>query len=120
MAVNAKEVVVNFNSAVNPDSLFDDEDAGTLTAGIVSVDEIGADTELSGGVTGELSEDGETLTLTAANFFEGTYSLTVSDDITTTDGEAFEAYSTTFEITDETDPTVTGVTDGKSDFGSYK
>ncbi|MBG9549680.1 hypothetical protein [Cytobacillus firmus] len=62
-------------------------------------------------VTGTLSEDGKTLTLTAAGatFFDGNYSLTIADSVKTTDGKELTAYAGTLSASDKVAPTINKV-----------
>ncbi|WP_166786703.1 S-layer homology domain-containing protein [Jeotgalibacillus salarius] len=118
MAVNAKQVVVNFNTAVDEDTVI--VDAGTdnsLVADTFSISRVPASATTpalnvdADNATGVLSEDGKTLTITAggAEYFDGTYSLTVADTVETVSGDEFPAFSSTFTVDDTTAPTVSSV-----------
>lgn len=74
----------------------------------------GTDFVAPGTTTASLSEDGKTLTVTAAagtsNFFKGKYAVTVPEAVTSVDGKAITAYSSIFTATDAVRPTLKGVT----------
>lgn len=115
-AINGKQVQVNFNTAVKESSVISNVSAGTLVANTVTVGRTvqatGADTDKNvTTVTGSLSKDGKTLTLTAAGatYFDGNYSITVSDLVKDTKGEAVKAFSDVVTVDDVTAPTTTGV-----------
>ncbi|WP_248892448.1 beta strand repeat-containing protein [Bacillus methanolicus] len=124
-AINAKQIEIKFNKAVDPSTVFYDVKAGTLNAGVVTVKRTADDTTYPNKnvdttaasspdtITGSLSADGKTLTLTvdatSAKYFDGTYAVTVSDTVKTTDGKALTPYAGTFTTKDQTSPTVTNV-----------
>ncbi|WP_171334943.1 S-layer homology domain-containing protein [Anoxybacillus sp. EFIL] len=116
-AINAKQIEVKFNKAVDKSTIFSNVTAGTLNTGVITVKRTVNDTDTnknvdttSDTVTASLSEDGKTLTLTldvtSSKYFEGTYAVTVSDAVKTTEGKAITAYAGTFTVKDQTAPTV--------------
>lgn len=114
-AINAKELVVKFNKAIDKSTVIADATTGTLVANTITVGRTVADTDPNKNVSsvkGSLSEDGKTLTLTAAGatYFDGTYALTIADSVKTTDGKALTAYAGTFTAKDTVAPSATGVT----------
>jgi hypothetical protein len=106
-SINAKQVEITFTKAVDVDSVIKDVDTGELVAGVVTVDAVG-EANATGALKGELSEDGKTLTLTAANTFDGRYSVTVVD-AEDMDGEEVASYAGFFTADDVTRPTVASV-----------
>ncbi|MGG3892326.1 beta strand repeat-containing protein, partial [Geobacillus stearothermophilus] len=114
-AINAKEVVVKFNKAIDKSTVIANATTGALVPNTITVSRTVADTNANknvSSVTGSLSEDGKTLTLTAAGatYFDGTYALTIADSVKSTDGKALTAYAGTFTAKDTVAPSVTGVT----------
>ncbi|TCI71228.1 hypothetical protein EVJ22_08020 [Exiguobacterium sp. SH0S7] len=114
-AINAKEVVVTFNKPVNKETVFSNVSTGTIATGAVTVSRTTASTtanENVTSVTGKLSEDGKSLTLTAASatYFNGTYALTVADSVKTTEGKSFAAFAGTLSVSDAVSPSVNEVT----------
>lgn len=117
-AINAKQIEIKFNKAVDKSTVFSNVTTGTLHAGVVTVKRTVNDTtdanknvdSSSDTITGSLSADGKTLTLTvdaaSAKYFDGTYAVTVSDAVKTTDGKTLAAYAGTFTAKDQTAPTV--------------
>ncbi|KAF0996522.1 Ig-like domain-containing protein [Geobacillus sp. TFV-3] len=120
-AINAKQIEIKFNKAVDKSTIFSNVTTGTLNAGVVTVKRTVNDTtdanknvdSSSDTITGSLSADGKTLTLTvdatSAKYFDGTYAVTVSDAVKATDGKALTAYAGTFTTKDQTSPTVSNV-----------
>ncbi|MDQ0154254.1 S-layer homology domain-containing protein [Robertmurraya andreesenii] len=114
-AINAKQLEVKFSQAVKTSTIISNTTNGTLAAGTVTVSRTVADSNNPNknvtSVTGKLSEDGKTLTLSAASttFFDGTYALTISDSVKTTKDEALKAYATTVTASDKVAPTISKV-----------
>ncbi|QAV25719.1 S-layer protein [Neobacillus thermocopriae] len=119
-AINAKQIEIKFNKAVDKSTVFSNVTTGELHANVVTVKRTVDDTDTnknvnttSDTITGSLSEDGKTLTLTldvsSSKYFEGTYAVTVSDAVKATDGKAITAYAGTFTVKDRTSPTVSSV-----------
>jgi len=74
-AVNAKTITLTFNNAVNADTLKDSNKNDVVS--VVAGDKASA----SGAITQSLSADGKTLTLKAANYFKGDYTVKVPFEI---------------------------------------
>ncbi|KAB8137485.1 hypothetical protein F9U64_09180 [Gracilibacillus oryzae] len=107
-AINAKQVEVKFNKAVDVDSIIEDTETGELVDGVVTIDAVGDAVDFTS-LTGELSEDGKTLTLTAADTFDGRYSVTLVD-AEDTEGNEVADYAGFFTADDVVRPAVTDVT----------
>lgn len=103
-AINAKELVVKFNKAINKDTVLDTN--GNIVANVFFVNGVG----VAG--TGSLSEDGKTLTITkSTGTWEGTYLFEVKKDtVKTTDGKSVEAFAEKISYEDTVAPTYTGIT----------
>ncbi|ATA61489.1 SbsB [Geobacillus stearothermophilus] len=103
-AINAKELVVKFNKAINKDTVLDTK--GNIVANVFFVNGVG----VTG--TGSLSEDGKTLTITkSTGTWEGTYLFEVKKDtVKTTDGKSVEAFAEKISYEDTVAPTYTGIT----------
>lgn len=115
-AINAKQLVVEFNKAVSADSVITTPGTtNTLEAGVVSVLRTsttahGADVDPAlAGYAASLSEDGKTLTITApsAKFFAGNYDVAVKNVVSGND--KLENYYSKFTADDSVAPLVTGV-----------
>lgn len=120
-AINAKQLVIEFNKAVDKGTVIE---AGLLGAPDTLVDDVFELSRLPAGSDAEkqvtindaiakLSGDGKTLTLTADNteYFEGTYALAITSSVRATTGETLSAYTTTFTASeDKTAPTVKDIT----------
>lgn len=106
--INATQVEVKFNKAVDPASLFTNGKDGAFKANTVSLTSL--DSIAPGTLTGTLSEDGKTLTVTAVNPLSKRYDVVV-DNVTTKEGKAFPKYAkmSTFEA-DVTAPSVVSAT----------
>ncbi|MED1791138.1 hypothetical protein P4V54_00495 [Brevibacillus nitrificans] len=112
-AINAKELVVEFNQAVKassvvaPASATAPEVAGTLVDGVVNVDSAPADTYVA-----SLSKDGKKLTISAgAGTWQGAHSIEfIADKVETADGKAkLEGFVKAFTFTDDVRASITGV-----------
>ncbi|WP_432775398.1 hypothetical protein AAFJ72_19665 [Brevibacillus gelatini] len=110
-AVNAKELVVEFNQAVKEDSIIaqtstGSEVAGTLVDGVVKVDSASADS-----LKASLSKDGKKLTIVAAANWEGAHSIEfVAGKVQTADGKAYlDAFVDAFNYTDDVRASISGV-----------
>ncbi|KZM58316.1 hypothetical protein A3Q36_02850 [Geobacillus stearothermophilus] len=114
-AINSKELVVKFNKAIDKSTVIADPANGTVTTAITvsrTVTDSNNPNKNVTSVKGLLSEDGKTLTLTAAGgtYFDGNYTLTIADSVKSTDGKTLTAYAGTFTAKDTVAPSVTGVT----------
>lgn len=113
-AINATQVEVKFTKAVDEDSLFDAD--GDLIAGTVALTSIDG----MGGVTlsGSLSEDGKTLTVTASSALSKRYNVVVNN-LVATDKTALTKYDEIVNFAaDITAPTVVSTT--KISASTYK
>lgn len=114
-AINAKQLVVKFNKPIKTSTIISNTTTGALVANTVTVSRTVADPNNPNksvtSVTGSLSEDGKTLTLTAtgATYFDGTYALTIADSVETTDGKKLTAYSGIVTASDKVAPTISKV-----------
>lgn len=113
-AVNATQVEVKFTKAVDPASLFTNGVSGAFkaTVTLTSLDGVA-----SGALTGTLSADGKTLTVTAANPLSKRYDAVV-DGVVTKDGKNITKYAEMVTITaDTTAPSIVSTT--KNSAGSF-
>lgn len=106
--LNAKQVAVTFNTEIDSDSIIANAETKALVPGVVHITAI-EDAAAFGSVTGELSEDGKTLILTAANQFDGRYNMAVVG-AESANGDEVESYTGFFNVNDTVRPAVTGVT----------
>ncbi|WP_088070544.1 Ig-like domain-containing protein [Gottfriedia luciferensis] len=105
IAVNASQIQISFNKAVDSSTIFDLN--GNLNSGVITVnslDSIGA-----GSLTGELSADGKTLTVTSSSKLDKRYDVIV-DKVKTADKADFPKKTFTISVSDQTRPTFSGVT----------
>ncbi|MFJ7676770.1 hypothetical protein ACIQXQ_01745 [Peribacillus sp. NPDC097198] len=110
-AINAKEIEVTFNKPVKASTIVAPagatlpEVAGTLINGAVKINNAAADS-----LGASLSEDGKTLTITAATSFDGSYAFElVKDKVETVDGKAVAPTVTNFVANDTSRPEVKNV-----------
>lgn len=110
-ALNAKQVEVKFATPVSQLTVVD---AWNVVQNISITANTNA-TANPGQLTGSLSLDGRTLTITANNIFNGDYTFTSTDAIKSTTGEAFEKFSATMIANDTAAPAISSVEwkDGK-------
>ena len=106
-ALNATQVQITFNKAADKASLFTDGISGAFKATVTFTT---LDGVASGALTGTLSADGKTLTVTAANALSKRYDVVV-DALKATDGTSFVKYAqmSTFAA-DKTAPTIVSTT----------
>ncbi|UWG96979.1 cell wall-binding repeat-containing protein [Dehalobacter sp. DCM] len=108
-AINATQVSVVFNKAVDKATLFADGKSGAFAA-TATITFTTLDAKLSGALTGVLSADGKTLTVTAANALSKRYDVVV-DGIKATTGEAVVKYAQMITIAaDTTAPSIVSTT----------
>lgn len=104
-AVNAKTVEVIFSSPVDAATL-----KNAANADVIQVN-TGTGAKAPGTVTQTLSEDGKTLTLTAADFFKGDYTVAVPfETVKGTNGEYVKPVNKAVNVNDTTAPVVTSAT----------
>lgn len=112
-AINAKQVAVTFNKAIDKDSVIEatGANAGTLVDGVFVFNTLDSKTITANSAKGSLSEDGKTLTITAqtTEVFEGRYDVTI-DGAKDKDGNAVEKYEVkNLDLgKDTTAPAITG------------
>ncbi|WP_336990284.1 S-layer homology domain-containing protein [Bacillus infantis] len=115
-AVNAKQLEVKFNTAVDEDSVLDSN--GELLKSVFTIKSLDGkavtvDDSLATAATatGELSEDGKTLTITAAGteVFDKRYDVTVNG-ARTTSGVAVPKFFATISASDTVAPALVSVT----------
>lgn len=105
-AINATQVQVTFNKAVDAKSLFTNGVSGTFKQDVISIRSL--DSVTDGTLSGELSADGKVLTVTSTQLFEKRYDVVV-DKVTTTEGKNVEKFSQIISIDkDVTAPTILG------------
>lgn len=113
--VNATQVEIKFNKAVDPASLFTDGKSGAFKATVTLTS---IDAQVPGTLTGALSEDGKTLTVTAQNALSKRYDVVV-DNLLAKDGTSLTKYTQLVTITaDTTAPAIVSTT--KTSAGTYK
>lgn len=99
-AINAKEVQIQFGSPVTKASVL----TGTSVQNI-TFSPVGTATA-PGALTGSLSADGKTLTVTATNSFSGSYTVVATDSIEGTNGKKLSEYKEVVSLKDTVRPTV--------------
>lgn len=104
-AINATQVEIKFNKAVDKATLFADGVSGTLKS-TATVTLTSLDLVSPGSLSVVLSSDGKTLTITAANVLSKRYDVVV-DGLKSTDGSAVTKYAQTVTFAaDTTAPTI--------------
>jgi len=114
--LNAKQVQVKFNKAVDPSTVVDDKSTTTKNDDTIKKDSIkftaidGQAAITSNDLKASLSEDGKTLTLTAkaGEVFTKRFTVDFADTIKDTKGNKLEKFSQIIDTTDTVRPTVTG------------
>lgn len=99
-AINATQVEVKFNKAVDPASLFTNGTDGVFKA-TVTLNSIESTFVPAGNLSGELSEDGKTLTITSTYALSKRYNLVVSG-VLTTNSDAVAKYDDIVNIAADT------------------
>ncbi len=96
---------VTFDKAMNKSTLFNDKNKLlsniTITA---KTDSNGMTASGLGTLTGSLSSDGKTLTVTPSGYFNGLYGIKFSNNILTADSEPLMEYYETLSLYDTTPP----------------
>ncbi|MFJ7825450.1 S-layer homology domain-containing protein [Psychrobacillus sp. NPDC096623] len=104
-AINAKTIEVIFSSPVDAATL-----KNAAKEDLIQVN-AGTGAKAPGTVTQTLSKDGKTLTLTAADFFKGDYTISVPfETVKGTNGEYVKPVNKTINVNDTTAPVVTSAT----------
>jgi len=102
--INATQVEVKFNHPVDKATLFADGKSGAFKANVVSLTSI--DKVAPGELTGELSNNGKTLTITAANVLSKRYDVVI-DGLKSYNGKNIVKYEKMITIAeDKTAPTI--------------
>ncbi|MGN7388111.1 S-layer homology domain-containing protein [Sporosarcina sp. SAFN-015] len=102
--INATQVEVKFNLPVDKATLFEDGKGGTFKANAVKLTSL--DGVAPGALTGELSNDGKTLTITAKNVLSKRYDVVI-DGLKSYNGKQIVKYEEMVTIAaDKTAPTV--------------
>ncbi|KQS20070.1 hypothetical protein ASF99_09300 [Exiguobacterium sp. Leaf187] len=98
-AINATQLEVAFNKAVDAKSVFADGVSGTLATGVLKFRSI--DSVTDGTLTGKLSEDGKTLVVTSTQLLEKRYDVEV-DKVKTVTGVSVEKFGKILTIEKDT------------------
>lgn len=109
-APNGKQITVQFNRAVDVDSLASD---GYLLDDVVSAVKVGTTANVLASAEVALNADGTTATFTLpgeSTYLSGNYTVVVDDAVTTTVGEAFPTYTSLITVADTTAPAVATIT----------
>lgn len=105
-AINATQLEVAFNKAVDAKSVFADGVSGTLATGVLKFRSI--DSVTDGTLTGKLSEDGKTLVVTSTQLLEKRYDVEV-DKVKTVTGASVEKFGKILTIEkDAVAPSIVG------------
>lgn len=99
-AISGTQVQVKFTEAVNPASLFKDGKMGEFKKDVFTMSPVGS-AEKTGAVSGMLSEDGKTLTVTTGNVVKGDYTVVINQ-LMTKDDKAIEKFSKVVTIAADT------------------
>lgn len=104
-AINAKTIEVKFTKAVDAKTLVNASDVDVIT--VVT----GEGAAAAGTITQKLSEDGKTLTLTAANIFKGDYTVKVPFEIVKdVNGKFVSPVNAKVTVDDKSAPVLTAAT----------
>lgn len=115
-AINAKQVEVKFATAVSKSSVLD----GTNHVRNIMFTSVSGSTTNPGKLTGVLSEDGKTLTITADWIFDGEYAVKATDAIQAANGGKFEEYTEILKAKDTVAPKfVSGSATAKTSTNSF-
>lgn len=111
-AINAKEVEIKFNKAIDPSTVLDGAvGSKTLKDGVFSFTAIDSATSVTAdSAVASLSQDGKTLTVTANTKFDGKYAVTINSGIKTVDNKNVAAYTNILNVNDDTRPVLKEVT----------
>ncbi|PEJ58424.1 hypothetical protein CN692_09130 [Bacillus sp. AFS002410] len=104
-AINASQIEIKFNKAVDSSAIFDSN--GNLFSGVVTVNSL--DYIAAGTLTGELSTDGKTLTVTSSSKLDKRYDVII-DKVKSTDKVDFAKKTFTITVSDQIRPTFVGLT----------
>ncbi len=98
-------LTVTFDSAINESTVINNDGELLESVSINGMtDEDGDPADKLGDLTGALSSDGKTLTITSENAFNGVYGLHLDDSILTTEGTAITEYYKNLKLYDTKPP----------------
>lgn len=111
---NAKQLVVKFNRAIDPETLIQNVDANnTLVDGVIEINALSNALRVNPDVANVvLGADGTEawITFQSNEYMKGQYTVIVNDDIRTIGNEVIPAFTTLLNVNDTVAPTVTAVT----------
>lgn len=116
--IDSKRIKVVFGTAIRKSTVINSD--GRLSSNIVVAqldDSSGNKAKDPGTLTGSLSSDLKTLTITASLYFYGSYGITLTKDILTTDGTAIYPYfkKLDYSVAAPSEDTNTDIDDGTDD-----
>ncbi|QHQ61161.1 hypothetical protein Ana3638_10580 [Anaerocolumna sedimenticola] len=98
-------LTITFNSAIDESTVLDGDELNDDNVSLKAMtDKDGEMADKLGDLTGKLSSDGKTLTITSENAFNGIYGLHLSDSIKTAGGTALTEYYKELELHDTKAP----------------
>jgi trimeric autotransporter adhesin len=111
-AINAKELVIHFNKAIDKSTVIEASgaNAGTLVDGVITVSSLDNHPVTINDAVATLSDNGKTLKLQlkANEVFDGRYNVSIKKGaIKTTDGKEVEGYTDTIKAKDTVAPKIT-------------
>jgi len=107
---NSKEVKVAFDSQIDKNTLIDANNKLLSNISITTIKDVkGVMAKDPGTLTANLSADMRTLTITAANSFDGEYGINLTSSIKTIGGIAIESWYNKLSFKDTIPPEVAGV-----------
>jgi trimeric autotransporter adhesin len=111
-AINAKELVIQFNKAIDKSTVIEASgaNAGTLVDGVITVSSLDNHPVTINDAVATLSDNGKKLTLKLKDneVFDGRYNVSITKGaIKTTDGKEVAGYTATIQTGDNVAPTIT-------------
>jgi hypothetical protein len=111
-AINAKELVIHFNKAIDKSTVIEASgaNAGTLVDGVITVSSLDNHPVAINDAAATLSDNGKTLTLKLKDneVFDGRYNVSITKGaIKTTDGKPVQGYTATIKVRDNVAPIIT-------------
>lgn len=100
-AINGKELVIKFSKPVDKSTVI--SSGTTLTGNNITVTAVDGDAQAIGTLSGSLSADRKTLTISNSTFFKGNYTVAVSDSVTAS-GEKVSKFAEVVTVNDTTAP----------------
>lgn len=104
-AISATQIEIKFNKILDSTSIFDGN--GNLITGVITINSL--DSVPAGTLTGELSADKQTLTISTSTKLDKRYDVIV-DKVKTADKVEIEKTTNTITVSDTVRPTFAGVT----------